>query len=52
MDDFPCQSTKLSFKMNIHEYQAKQLFADAGVAVPMGTVAQSVEDFDQALALI
>ena len=38
--------------MNIHEYQAKQLFADAGVAVPDGTVAQSVEDFDQALATL
>jgi succinyl-CoA synthetase beta subunit len=38
--------------MNIHEYQAKQLFADAGVAVPNGTVAQSVEDFDQALATL
>jgi succinyl-CoA synthetase beta subunit len=38
--------------MNIHEYQAKQLFADAGVAVPMGTIAQSVEDFDQALATL
>jgi len=38
--------------MNIHEYQAKQLFADAGVAVPQGTVAQSVEDFDQALATL
>jgi succinyl-CoA synthetase beta subunit len=38
--------------MNIHEYQAKQLFADAGVAVPEGTIAQSVEDFDQALATL
>jgi succinyl-CoA synthetase beta subunit len=38
--------------MNIHEYQAKQLFADAGVAVPNGTVAQSVEEFDQALATL
>jgi succinyl-CoA synthetase beta subunit len=38
--------------MNIHEYQAKQLFADAGVAVPDGTIAQSVEDFDQALAAL
>ena len=38
--------------MNIHEYQAKQLFADAGVAVPNGTVAQSAEDFDQALATL
>lgn len=52
MDDYPCQSTLFSFKMNIHEYQAKQLFADAGVAVPMGTIAQSVEDFDQALATL
>ena len=52
MDDFPCQSTFRTFKMNIHEYQAKQLFADAGVAVPDGTVAQSVEDFDQALATL
>ena len=52
MDDFPCQSTFRTFKMNIHEYQAKQLFADAGVAVPEGTVAQSVEDFDQALATL
>lgn len=52
MDDFPCQSTVRTFKMNIHEYQAKQLFADAGVAVPNGTVAQSAEDFDQALATL
>jgi succinyl-CoA synthetase beta subunit len=52
LDDYPCQSTLFSFKMNIHEYQAKQLFADAGVAVPMGTIAQSVEDFDQALATL
>jgi succinyl-CoA synthetase beta subunit len=36
--------------MNIHEYQAKQLFADAGVAVPNGTVAQSAENFDHALS--
>ncbi len=52
MDDFPCQSTLRTFKMNIHEYQAKQLFAEAGVAVPNGTVAQSAEDFDQALATL
>ena len=52
MDNFPCQSTVRTFKMNIHEYQAKQLFADAGVAVPNGTVAQSAEDFDQALATL
>ena len=36
--------------MNIHEYQAKQLFAEAGVAVPHGTVAQSEQEFDQALS--
>ena len=36
--------------MNIHEYQAKQLFSDAGVAVPKGTVAQSEHEFDQALS--
>lgn len=52
MDGFPCQSTVRTFKMNIHEYQAKQLFAEAGVAVPNGTVAQSAEDFDQALATL
>ena len=38
--------------MNIHEYQAKQLFADAGVAVPNGTVAQSEQEFDQALSAL
>ena len=52
MDGFPCQSTVRTFKMNIHEYQAKQLFAEACVAVPNGTVAQSAEDFDQALATL
>ena len=36
--------------MNIHEYQAKKLFAEAGVAVPNGTVAQSEPEFDQALS--
>ncbi len=38
--------------MNIHEYQAKELFADAGVAVPNGTVAQSEQEFDQALSAL
>jgi len=38
--------------MNIHEYQAKQLFADAGVAVPNGTVAQSAEQFNQAISAL
>ena len=36
--------------MNAHEYQAKQLFAEAGVAVPQGTVAHSADQFDQALS--
>ncbi|CDZ75885.1 Succinyl-CoA ligase [ADP-forming] subunit beta [Legionella massiliensis] len=30
--------------MNLHEYQAKQLFASYGLPVPNGQVAQSVED--------
>ena len=36
--------------MNIHEYQAKQLFAEAGVTVPHGTISQSAETFDHALS--
>ncbi len=36
--------------MNIHEYQAKKLFADFGVAVPKGFPAQKAADFDAALA--
>ena len=36
--------------MNVHEYQAKQLFAEAGVAVPKIAVAQSANQFDQALS--
>ena len=34
--------------MNFHEYQAKQLFADYGIAVPAGRVARNP---DEALAL-
>ena len=30
--------------MNIHEYQAKELLAEHGVAVPKGIAAQSVEE--------
>lgn len=41
---------ELFIQMNVHEYQAKQLFADAGVTVPNGTVAQSADQIDQALA--
>ena len=38
--------------MNIHEYQAKELFADAGVTVPPGAVAQTPDEFDSALAAL
>ncbi len=38
--------------MNFHEYQAKQLFADYGIAVPAGRVARSPEEaVDAAKAL-
>ena len=30
--------------MNFHEYQAKQLFADYGIAVPKGIVARTRDD--------
>ncbi|HTB62461.1 MAG TPA: ADP-forming succinate--CoA ligase subunit beta [Opitutales bacterium] len=36
--------------MNIHEYQAKQLFRDYGVPVARGTVAKAPGEFDSALA--
>lgn len=36
--------------MNIHEYQAKDLFAKYGVPVPPGAAAKSAEEFDTALA--
>ena len=36
--------------MNIHEYQAKQLFESAGVSVPKGTVAQTKEQIETALS--
>ena len=29
--------------MRLHEYQAKQVFADAGVPTPASTLAQTVE---------
>lgn len=38
--------------MNIHEYQAKELFANFGVAVPMGVAATSTDDFEKAIAAI
>ena len=30
--------------MKIHEYQAKQLFREAGVVVPQGIVAKTAEE--------
>lgn len=36
--------------MNIHEYQAKELFADYGVPVSKGVAVQSEGDFDEALS--
>jgi|UniRef100_UPI00404A2355 succinyl-CoA synthetase beta subunit len=36
--------------MNIHEYQAKTLFAQFGVPVPQGASAKSAAEFDSALA--
>ncbi|GHB99482.1 ADP-forming succinate--CoA ligase subunit beta [Cerasicoccus arenae] len=35
--------------MNIHEYQAKELFSKYGIAVPAGKAAQSADDFESAL---
>src|SRR5882724_7863236 len=40
----------VSSRMNIHEYQAKELFAKYGVPVPQGMPAKSPEDFVNALA--
>lgn len=36
--------------MNIHEYQAKDLFAEYGIPAPVGFACQKAEDFDNALA--
>ncbi len=38
--------------MNIHEYQAKELFAQFGVAVPKGVAVTSAAEFEGALAKI
>lgn len=35
--------------MNIHEYQAKELFADYGIATPKGKAAQKPEAFEAAM---
>ena len=36
--------------MNIHEYQAKELFEKFGVAVPKGVAVKSAAEFEGALA--
>jgi succinyl-CoA synthetase beta subunit len=36
--------------MNIHEYQAKELFAEAGIPVPTGYAVESIDQFDEAIA--
>ncbi len=38
--------------MNIHEYQAKELLKEYGVPVPAGTIAQTANDFKNALATL
>lgn len=38
--------------MNIHEYQAKCLFEEYGVAVPKGVAAKTKEEFESAIASI
>jgi len=35
--------------VNIHEYQAKELFARYGIPIPAGSAVQSTDDFDTAL---
>ena len=35
---------RVNFEVNIHEYQAKQLLAQYGVAVPLEIPAQSPEE--------
>ena len=38
--------------MNIHEYQAKELFANFGVAVPAGVACSNPADFEKAIESI
>lgn len=38
--------------MNLHEYQAKRLFADYGLPVPKGVVARSVEEAVNAITVL
>jgi succinyl-CoA synthetase beta subunit len=39
-----CKTKKLGDSMNVHEYQAKEIFAKYGVPVPRGILANSVEE--------
>ena len=36
--------------MNIHEYQAKELFKEFGIAIPNGVAVKSENEFDSAIA--
>ncbi|MEW5308367.1 MAG: hypothetical protein WDW38_000335 [Sanguina aurantia] len=36
-----CFSVRSRYRMNFHEYQAKELFAQYGIAVPPGKIANS-----------
>ena len=47
--DFPVQPR---CRMNFHEYQAKQLFADYGITVPKGIVARTPDEAVAAAKLI
>jgi succinyl-CoA synthetase beta subunit len=38
--------------MNLHEYQAKQLFADYGIAVPQGSVAKNPKAAGEAASIV
>lgn len=38
--------------MNIHEYQAKELFSAYGIAIPAGKAAQSPDEFEAALSAV
>ena len=36
--------------MNLHEYQAKQVFADYGIPVPANRTIRSVDEIEQAVS--
>ena len=35
--------------MNLHEYQAKQLIAKYGIAIPKGLAIKSIDELDQSI---